>query len=407
MRYFFILLIVVLSFSCAKKKEMVSEWRGPNRSGVYNEPNLLTEWPAGGPELIWSIDSTGRGYGSPVFADGLFFINGETDSTSYLYAYNLEGKLNWKTAYGQEWVKNFPGSRSTPTVVGDLIYVSSGKGDIACFDKSSGTKKWSLNMISDLNGKINMFGYSQSLLVNGDLLYCLPGGAENNIVALNRFTGKLIWSQKARGEIEAYGSPIVIKRGTRDILMTFTELSFHGIDGKTGELLWTHPQDTAGNLHGNIPVIDGNDLFYVAGDGNRAVKLNLSDDGTHISEVWRNRSFDNIMGGIVRIGDKIYGTGHRQMYLKCLDMNSGLVTDSLKMFRGSIIAADGMLYIYTEKGDVNLVNPKPDGMLLVSSFKVTKGTKEHFAHPVIHKGVLYIRHGEALMAYSIKLQQPS
>lgn len=402
MRYFLIVLIVVLSFSCLKKKEMVSEWRGPNRSGVYNDTNLLTEWPTGGPKLLWSIDSTGRGYGSPVFTDDHLFINGETDSTSYLYAYDLKGRLIWRTAFGQEWVKNFPGSRSTPTVVGDLIYVSSGKGEIACFDKSSGTKKWSLNMITDLNGKINMFGYSQSLLINGDLLYCSPSGEENNIVALDRFTGKLIWSQKARGEIEAYGSPIVIKREARDILMTFTELSFHGIDANNGELLWTHPQDTAGNLHGNIPVIDGNDLVYVAGDGNRAVKLNLSDDGTRISEVWRNRNFDNIMGGIVRIGDKIYGTGHRQMYLKCLDINSGLVTDSLKMFRGSTIAADGMLYIYTEKGDVNLVNPKPEGMQLVSSFKITKGTKEHFAHPVIHNGVLYIRHGQALMAYSIR-----
>jgi outer membrane protein assembly factor BamB len=402
MRYFLIVLIVVLSFSCMKKKEMVSEWRGPNRSGVYNDTNLLTEWPAGGPKLLWSIDSTGRGYGSPVLTDDRLFVNGETDSTSYLYAYDLKGRLIWRTAFGQEWVKNFPGSRSTPTVVGDLIYVSSGKGDIACFDKSSGTKKWSLNMISDLDGKINMFGYSQSLLVNGNLLYCSPGGEENNIVALDRFTGKRIWSQKARGEIEAYGSPIVIKREARDILMTFTELSFHGIDAKNGELLWTHPQDTAGNLHGNIPIIEGNDLVYVAGDGNRAVKLNLSDDGTRISEVWRNRNFDNIMGGIVRIGDKIYGTGHRQMYLKCLDINSGLVTDSLKMFRGSTIAADGMLYIYTEKGDVNLVNPKPEGMQLVSSFKITKGTKEHFAHPVIHNGVLYIRHGQALMAYSIR-----
>lgn len=402
MKYLSILLIAILFFSFTKKEEPVSEWRGPNRSGVYNEIGLLTHWPADGPELLWAIDSIGRGYGSPVFTSDQLFINGETDSTSYLYAYNLQGKLLWKTDCGQEWVKNFPGSRSTPTVVGDLVYVCSGKGDIACFDKHSGTRKWMLNMITDLQGKINMFGYSQSLLVNGDLLYCSPGGTENNIVALNRFTGKLIWSQKAKGEVEAYGSPIVVKRGKNDILMTFTELSFHGINAKTGELLWTHPMDTAGNLHGNIPIIEGNNLIYVAGDGNRAVKLNLSDDGTQISEVWRNKAFDNIMGGVVKIEDKIYGTAHRQMYLKCLDMKSGQVTDSLKMFRGSTIAADGMLYVYTEKGDMNLVNPKPGGMQIVGSFKVTKGTKEHFAHPVIHNGVLYIRHGEALLAYSIK-----
>lgn len=402
MKYPFFIIVAALFISCTEKKETVSEWRGPNRSGVYNETGLLTEWPAEGPKLLWSVDSTGRGYGSPVVAGNQLFINGEKDSTSFLYAYSLEGKLLWKTASGQEWVKNFPGSRSTPTVVGNRVYVSTGKGDIVCIDNENGKKIWSVNMISDLKGVNNMFGFSQSLLVNGDLVYCQPGGAENNVVALNRFTGKMVWTQKAKGQLEAYGSPIVVKRGQRDLLLTFSEMSFLGLDGKTGELLFTHKMDTLGNLHGNIPIIDDNDLFYTEGDGNRTVKLKLADDGSSITEVWRNHSFDNIMGGVVRIGDKIYGTAHRQMYLKCLDMKTGQVTDSIKMFRGSTIAADGRLYVYTEKGEVNLVNPKPEGMQLVGSFKVTKGSKEFFTHPVIHNGVLYIRHGEALMAYSIK-----
>jgi len=402
MKNLLIILSALLFFAFSKKEEPVSEWRGPNRSGVYAETGLLTQWPAEGPRLLWAIDSTGRGYGSPVIAGNQLFITGETDSTSFLYSYNLNGKLLWKTACGQEWVKNFPGSRSTPTVVGNLVYVCSGKGDIACFNKNTGTKKWSLNMISDLQGTINMFGYSQSLLVNGDLVYCQPGGPENNVVALNRFTGQKVWSQKAKGEVEAYGSPIMVKRGQRDLLLTFSEMAFLGLDGKSGELLFTHKMDTTGNLHGNIPIIDGNDLIYTEGDGNRTVKLKLSDDGGSVSEVWRNRSFDNIMGGVVKIGDKIYGTAHRQMYLKCLDMKSGQVTDSIKMFRGSTVAADGMLYVFTEKGVVNLVNPKPEGMEIVSSFKVTKGSKEFFTHPVIHDGVLYLRHGEALMAYSIR-----
>jgi outer membrane protein assembly factor BamB len=402
MKQLIFILFTLSLFSCEPKRIAVSEWRGPNRSGVYNETGLLKEWPAEGPKMLWSIDSTGRGYGSPVLTDDRLYINGEIDSTSYLFAYDLSGKLIWKTAFGQEWVKNFPGCRSTPTVVGDLVYDCTGKGDIACINKNSGEIKWSLNMVSDLQGINNMFGYSQSLLVNGDLVYCQPAGTENNVVALDRLTGQKVWSQKALGQLEAYNSPIVAKRGTRDLLLTFSEMAFLGIDGQSGELLFTHKMDTAGNLHGNIPVLNGNDLIYTEGDGNRTVKLTLAEDGSSVSEVWRNRSFDNIMGGVVRLGDKIYGTAHRQMYLKALDMNTGLVVDSMRMFRGSTIAADGMLYVYTEKGEVNLVNPKPEGLQLVSSFKVTKGNKEFFAHPVIHKGVLYIRHGTALMAYSIK-----
>lgn len=402
MRHLLIILSTAFLFACTGKKDQISEWRGPNRSGIYNESGLLKQWPETGPKLLWTIDSVGRGYGSPVVAGDQIFINGEKDSTTYLRAFTLKGKLLWKTAFGQEWVKNFPGARSTPTVVGNLVYVSTGKGDIACIDKENGQIKWSLNMISDLQGKINMFGYAQSLLVNGDLVYCQPGGPENNVVALNRFTGEQVWSQKATGEIEAYGSPIIYKRGERDLLLTFSEMAFLGLDGQTGELLFINKMDTAGNLHGNIPILDGDDLFYTEGDGNRTVKFKLAKDGSSVTEVWRNRDFDNIMGGVVRLGDKIYGTGHRQMYFKCIDMKTGQVTDSLKMFRGSTIAADGMLYVYTEKGEVNLVAPNPDGMKIISSFKVTKGTNEFFTHPVINDGVLYIRHGEALLAYEIK-----
>lgn len=241
---FFILICILFAFS--KKEETVSEWRGPHRSGIFNETNLLTVWPAEGPKLLWSFDSLGRGYGSPVFTDDQIFINGETDSTSYLYAFSLNGKLQWKKPYGNEWVKNFPGARSTPTVVGNLVYVTSGKGDLACLDKRSGEKKWALNMVTDLKGTINMFGFSQSVLINGDLLYCTPGGPENNIVALDRFTGKLVWSQKAKGEVEAYGSPLVIRREGRDLLLTFTELSFHGSTGNrvncSGHTRWTPPE---------------------------------------------------------------------------------------------------------------------------------------------------------------------
>lgn len=395
-------LLVLLAFAFTRKEPQIDEWRGPGRSGIYNESGLLKQWPIGGPKLLWAADSIGRGYGSPVIAGNQLFINGEKDSTTYLMSFDLNGKLQWKVAYGQEWVKNYPGARSTPTVVDDLVYVSSGKGDIACVKKADGSKVWSLDMISDLGGAINMFGYSQSLLVNDDLVYCQPGGKENNVVALNRFTGKLVWSQKGNSEVEAYGSPIIYKRGNRDLLLTFSELAFLGIDGKSGELMFISKMDTAGNLHGNIPILDGDDLYYTEGDGNRTVKYKLAADGSSVTEVWRNRDFDNIMGGVVRLGNKIYGTAHRQMYLKCLDMKTGQVTDSLKMFRGSTVAADGMLYVYTEKGDVNLVNPNAEKMQVVSTFKVTKGTKEHFAHPVIHNGILYIRHGKTLLAYAVK-----
>lgn len=59
-----------------------------------------------------------------------------------------------------------------------------------------------------------------------------------------------------------------------------------------------------------------------------------------------------------------------------------------------------MLYYYNDKGEVHLIDYSGN-LKDISSFKITKGSHEHFSHPVIDRGVLYIRHGEFLGAYKI------
>ena len=142
-----ILLIAVLFFACNSKSKKVSEWRGENRSGIYNETNLLKEWPAEGPELLWAIDSIGNGYGSPVICENTMYLNGEIDSLAYLISLDLQGNILWKTEFGTDWMENFIGSRSAPTVVDDLVYVASGMGGISCIHAESGELKWKVNML--------------------------------------------------------------------------------------------------------------------------------------------------------------------------------------------------------------------------------------------------------------------
>ena len=108
------------------------------------------------------------------------------------------------------------------------------------------------------------------------------------------------------------------------------------------------------------------------------------------------------MGGILKIGDYIYSCGFSNKNLVKLNAHNGAVAESLSIGAGALIAADRMLYYYNMKGEMNLVIIQHDKMELVSSFKITKGSREHFAHPVIHNGVLLVRHGEYLGAYSIR-----
>ncbi len=397
-------ILIYIAISEYTAAQQVLEWRGSDRTGKYNETNLLKKWPENGPTLLWENNAIGNGYGSPIITNNNIFVLGEIDTICYLFALDLYGKLLWKSKIGQEWVLNYPGARTTPTLVGNLLYVSTGMGTVSCFESTTGKEKWSVDMVKDLNGKNIRFGFSECLLVDDNKVFCMPGGVDTNVVALDRFTGKIIWISKGLGQIPTYCSPMIIKLTQKNILVTFSQKALLGIDVKDGKLLWSHEQEGNGDVHVNTPLYENGFIYYITGDGNGAVKLKLSEDGNSISQIWRNKRSDNLMGGFIKTTDFIYTSGYERRFYYTEDEKTGNIIDSVKFDRGSINYADGMLYLYNEKGQMGLFKSNGAKMELVNSFNVTKGTKAHYAHPVICNGILYIRHGKSLLAYDIKVK---
>lgn len=406
--FFTFLFLCLLAFT--SQSQNISQWRGTNRDGIYPDNNLLKTWSESGPKLLWMSEEMGNGYSSPVIAGDKLFINGEIDSISHVFAFDLKGKLIWKSPNGREFFGNgysasFPGARSTPTVYNDLVYVCSGLGRIACFETSSGKEKWAVDMVGNLGGKLNMFGYAESLFVDEKNVYCMPGGTESNFVALDKFTGKTVWTSKALGDPVSFCSPLMIRLPQRNVLVTLTHEYLMGLDARNGELLWSQKEDSV-KYEGdycNTPVYADGYIYEVSGieKGTGAFKLQLSPDGRSIKEIWRNGKVRNALGGFIKIDDHLFCTSGDHK-LKCLDTKTGMVIDSISGLSGSVIFADNYLYCYTDNGYVNLIKLSGSKMEAVSKFKITKGAHEHFAHPVIANGVLYIRHGNALMAYGIK-----
>jgi outer membrane protein assembly factor BamB len=404
----FALIILLTSFS---GKSRIYEWRGTDREGIYYESNLLKTWPSEGPKKLWVINNIGNGFVSPVFTDENFYITGEVDSMETLFSFNMKGEKQWQITLGKEWMKSFPGSRSAPTIVDDLLYVGTGLGNLFCINRVDGKIVWSKDLIADFNGALPLHGHSESALVEGEKIFWNAGGKDNNVIALNRFTGTLIWSNKGFGERSAYNSPKLIELPARKILVTFSAYHLMGFDIATGKLLWSHEQDNYppekrlpgfGDTHCNTVLYDKGSIYYAAGDGNCGVKLKLSDDGTMITEVWRNKGFDSFMGGIVRIGDYLYGCGTAKPELLAINALTGILTDSLRVGSGAIISADDMLYYYTQKGDMMLLTYNEGRIHEVSSFRIKEGNLQHFSHPVINNGILYQRHGTALIAFDIR-----
>ncbi len=355
------------------------------------------------PTFLWEYSGIGNGYSSATIAMDKVFITGEIDNIGYLFALDKNGNLLWKKPYGTEWTKNYKGSRASPTYADDFIYVCSGLGKITCFEIETGNTEWSVDMIEDYGGENLIFGYSMDLLIDDNLLYCFPGGYDHNIIALNSLTGKLVWTTRGQEELSSYASPILIKLENLSILAIFSEFSLLGFDAKTGDFLWLYALDEYGEIPCNAPIYENGYIYYAEGNGNGAAKIKLSEDGKTISKIWNNVDFDTYFGGIIIIDNYMYGTTNKKRNFSCLDLKTGEIQASLKLGKGAVVASvDKIIYYYSEKGQVNTIVPNDGNPQLIDSFRIKKGTQQHFAHPVINDNNLYIRHGNSILVYQIK-----
>lgn len=388
--------------NCSWSQE-VAQWRGPDRDGIYPETGLLRVWPDGGPQLLWHYDELGTGHSSAVVAGERVYTAGILNGIGNIFCFSLDGKLLWKVPYGEEWTESWEGVRSTPLIVDGKIYLLSGMGKLLCRNADDGKFIWSVDIIKEYDGRNIKWGYTENLAVEGDKLFCTVGGIINNVIAVNRNTGKLIWSSKGLGETSAYCSPALVRLSTRTLLVTQTEKHILGLDASTGQLLWNHEQPNKYSVHANTPLFHDGFLFCSSGYGQGGVMLQLDAEGKKVREVWRNISMDNRMGGYVLLNGRIYGSDDSNKAWYCLDWKTGKELGSEKVTgRGNIISSDGMLYCYSDKGEIVLALPGSSGLTKVSGFNVPYGTDQHWAHLVIAHGKLFVRHGNSLMVYNIK-----
>jgi len=405
LRYIGFLIILALSVAFSDKYKS-SQWRGPNRDGIYPGESLLKDWPESGPELLWSFEGLGEGHGNVGISKDRLFVCGMIDSLGHLFAFDLNGKLLWKKVYGSEWYQNYTGVRSTPVVVENLVYFESGQGIVYCYDGLSGALVWSVDLLKQFNAGNIQWGMAESLLIEGDRIICTPGGKEYNVVALNLFTGKTIWTSNGNGQPAAYCSPILVEHNGTRLIITMTSESIIGLDADTGESYWAVEQRQSNYIHANTPVyFNGQIMCSSSSDRSEidgAVLLQLSNDGKTVDVVWRNTEITNLMGGFILKDGYVYGSNYRSSEWYCLKWATGEVQYISKPFRnGVIVWSDGLFYCYSEGGKLALVNADQSSFNVISQFDAPLGTNQHWAHPVIDEGRLYIRHGDALMVYDI------
>jgi len=384
------------------------QWRGPDRTDVSAETGLLKSWPEGGPKRIWLFENAGKGYSGPAIAKGKLFTLATRDGNEILLVLDADtGKELWTSQISGVLKNNWgDGPRGTPTVDGDRVYALSGPGELVCVSITDGKVQWTANM-RDLGGEVPKWGYAESVLVDGNQVVCTPGGSKGAIAALDKLTGKLLWQSSEFTDGAQYASLVPAEiNGTRQYVQ-LTMNNFVGVSAKDGKLLWKSDFPNGRTAVIPTPIVKGNDVYVTAGYGAGCKMVSIG-PGNKVTTVYQNKVIKNHHGGVILVGDHLYG--HAARGWVCQNFKTGDEVWSDRSFgKGAIAYADGMLYCLEEgSGTMVLVEASPKGWKEPGRFKLDPQTKVRspqgriWTHPVISNGKLYLRDQDLIYCYDIK-----
>ena len=402
------------AFTLAASAADWPQWRGPQRNGSSSETGLLKEWPREGPRLLWQVKEIGDGYSTPaVVGSRIYLLSNRGLDNEFAQAVSAQdGKSIWTTPLGNvgnpDQQPSYPMARSTPTIDGELLYALSSDGALACLETATGKLRWQKSLRKDFGGQPGQWAYSESPLIDGDVVVATPGGAEATIVALNKKTGAVIWkSAVPGGDPAGYASAIVVQGGGRKQYVQFLGKGLVGVDAKTGQFLWRYAEPSKGPANMPTPVAQDGFVYAAAGRlGGGLVSLKASAEGVAAEQVYFIRGLPNSIGGSVLVGNYLYGTTGDG--LVAAEFSSGKIKWQAEgIGGGAILHADGHLYIHGENGEVALVEATPEAYKETGRFTPPEQPKHRsaekaWAYPVVANGRLYIRDLGTLWCYDIK-----
>lgn len=387
-----------------------AQWRGTQRDGKSSEKGLLAKWPEAGPKLLWQTKNLGSGFSTPsIVGEQLFVISNQGNEKEEVVALSTSnGNKLWSTPIGKVGPNQgpqYPGTRATPTVSGESIYALGSDGDLVCLDIKSGQKKWSKNLRSDFGGVPGMWAYTESPLIDGDMLICSPGGATSTVLALQKSTGSVVWkSPLSEADAASYASPVMATVDGVKQYILYLGKGIVGLKADTGELLWRYTKTSDAQANIATPIVSGNYVYSAAsrvGGGLVKVKGTKSEP----EELYFAKSLPAGMGGSVLIDGNLFGSIGETM--ACVDFMTGTIKwQDRGIGSASICFADGRLYLHSVKNELAMIEASPEGFKPLGKFALP-GTTDHgnakpWTHPVISNGRLYVRDQADVWCYDIK-----
>jgi len=381
------------------------QWQGPDRTGVSTETGLLKQWPKQGPPMTWLISNLGQGYGSVAIQGDRVYVQGTQAGKSVVLCLNrADGKTIWTRALGETLNSDKGGGpRGTPSVDGECVYALSENGDLSCLRTKDGSVVWARNILREFNGSNPNWLLSESPLIDGNNLIVTPGGNKAGIAALEKATGKTVWTASELSDPAAYSSCVIADvQGVRTI-MTLTSRAGVGVRAKDGKLMWRYEKVANHTANVTTPIFFKDKVFYTSAynTGCALLRLKAENGVVKAEEVYFSRDMMNHHGGVVLVNGYLYGFSNT--ILTCMEFETGKVRwRDRSVGKGCLTYADGNLYLLSEDNTAGLAEAREDSYVEKGRFRIADQGWPSWAHPVVCGGKLYIRNQGTLACYDIK-----
>ena len=372
-------------------------FRGPNHDGISTETGFKTAWSTPIPPL-WERE-IGSAFSSFACVDGKVYTCGTSGGKQVLLCLDADtGKTVWQRPIEKAYPEGQggDGTRATPTVNDGRVYILGALGKLLCADAKTGQEIWSKQF-----GSRPTWGYSGSVLIDGNLAIASAGGDAGALVAFDKKSGKQVW--KCARDPAGYATPYPFTFDGRRYIVGFMGASALIADAQTGKLVWRMTWKTSHNVNAASPIYHDGHLFISSGYNHGSTLLRLRQDGDQLATetVWpANRELRNKFQSCILHEGHLYSSDEQN--LKCVELMTGKLKwqQRPREKHSTIIMADGHLIVLSERGELKIGTASPDGFEPLTTAKILSG--KCWTVPTLYRGKLYARNMKRIVCFDLR-----
>lgn len=394
----------LLAASASTGVARADDWpnfRGPNHDGICRESGLRTDFAAP-PKTLWQRD-LGSGFSSFAVVGDRVFTAGTQNDQQVVYCLNAaSGEPIWTTPIERAYPESQGGDgpRATPTVHDGRVYMLGARGRLACLDAGGGEVLWDRQF-----GDMPTWGFSGSVLIEGDMAIVSAGGSDGALAAFDRKSGEPVW--KSGDDPVSYATPYPFTHDGVRYIAGFLGDSAIVSRADDGAVVWRMPWKTAWNVNASAPIYHDGRILFSSGYKHGAIVLALTANSGKLDarEVWQGEALRNKFQSCVLDGDVLYTCD--ETGLKCVEFRTGKVRwherrdeSGGSYVHGTLVMAQGMLFILTESGSLIVGAASPDGFKPLARHAIL--SPRCWTVPVIANGRMYVRNLDKMLCLDLR-----